>query len=440
MRFGTDGLRGRYPGEMSEDVARRAGVAAALVFAGSTILVGRDTRESGPALVRAFIDGATAAGGRCTDVGVAPTPAVAWLARLHSCAGAVVTASHNPWKDNGVKIFAPGGTKLTDAQQDAVQRLLDEAQSRADAGGSVAPPADDSPSMVQAWAAHVVATAGRGSLDGLTVVVDCGHGALSEVAPRVVAELGATVVAVNAEPDGRNINDGCGAAHPSRLGGLVRMHRADLGISFDGDGDRVIAADHEGTIVDGDRVIALAAADLLRRGELEPRTVVVTVMSNAGFHAAMASLGVGVETVPVGDRNVLAAMERTGAVLGGEQSGHVVFGRHATTGDGLLTGALLAGIVRRSGTTLRDLAVGAMHALPQVLVNAEASAPRVAEEMAAEIAAAVERLGGTGRVLVRASGTEPVVRVMVEAATEELAHAIARDLAAAVERRYAAAR
>jgi len=243
---------------MSEDVARRAGTAAATVFAGTTILVGRDTRQSGPALVRAFIDGATAAGGRCTDLGVAPTPAVAWLARLHSCAGAVVTASHNPWKDNGVKIFAPGGTKLTDAQQDVVQRLLDGAQPPvAAASGSVA---DDGAPMVLSWAAHVVETAGRGSLDGLTVVVDCGHGALSGVAPGVVAELGATVVAVNAEPDGRNINDGCGAAHPSRLGGLVRMHRADLGISFDGDGDRVIAADHEGTIIDGDRVIALALA------------------------------------------------------------------------------------------------------------------------------------------------------------------------------------
>lgn len=440
MRFGTDGLRGRYPGEMSEDVARRAGAAAASVFAGSRILVGRDTRESGPALVRAFIEGVASSGGRCTDLGVAPTPAVAWLARMHSCAGVVVTASHNPWKDNGVKIFAPGGTKLTDAQQDAVQRLLDEARPSEDTAADADSVVEGGSSMVQSWAAHVLATAGRGSLDGLTVVVDCGHGALSGIAPGVVAELGATVVAVNAEPDGRNINDGCGAAHPSRLGGLVRMHRADLGISFDGDGDRVIAADHEGNIVDGDRVIALAAADLLQRGELEPRSVVVTVMSNAGFHAAMGSLGVGVETVPVGDRNVLAAMERTGAVLGGEQSGHVVFGRHATTGDGLLTGALLAGIVRRSGTTLRDLAAGAMHALPQVLVNAKASAPRVAEEMAGEIAAAVERLGGTGRVLVRASGTEPVVRVMVEAATEELAGAVARDLVAAVERRYAADR
>jgi phosphoglucosamine mutase len=248
------------------------------------------------------------------------------------------------------------------------------------------------------------------------------------------------VVAVNAEPDGRNINDGCGAAHPSRLGGLVRMHRADLGISFDGDGDRVIAADHEGKIVDGDRVIALAAADLLRQGALEPPTVVVTVMTNAGFHDAMAALGVGVETVPVGDRNVLAAMERLGAVLGGEQSGHVVFGRHATTGDGLLTGALLAGIVRRSGTTLHDLASSAMRALPQVLVNARVAAPHVADEMAEEIAAAVARLGGTGRVLVRASGTEPVVRVMVEAATEVLADGVARDLVVAVERRYSADR
>lgn len=436
MRFGTDGLRGRYPGEMSEDLARRAGAAAASVFSGSAILVGRDTRESGPALLRAFVEGATSAGSRCTDIGVAPTPAVAWLARLHSCAGVVITASHNPWKDNGVKLFAPGGTKLTDEQQGAVQSLLDQRQhSSGEIGTAV-----DGSSMLQTWAAHVVETAGRGSLDGLTVVVDCGHGALSTVAPGVVAELGATVVAVNAEPDGRNINDGCGAAHPSRLGGLVRMHRADLGISFDGDGDRVIAADHEGKIVDGDRVIALAAADLLRQGALEPPTVVVTVMTNAGFHDAMAALGVGVETVPVGDRNVLAAMERLGAVLGGEQSGHVVFGRHATTGDGLLTGALLAGIVRRSGTTLHDLASSAMRALPQVLVNARVAAPHVADEMAEEIAAAVARLGGTGRVLVRASGTEPVVRVMVEAATEVLADGVARDLVVAVERRYSADR
>jgi phosphoglucosamine mutase len=436
VRFGTDGLRGRYPSDMSEDVARRAGAAAAAVFPGSRILVGRDTRESGPSLVRAFVEGATAAGARCTDLGVAPTPAVAWLCRSQKCAGAVVTASHNPWKDNGVKLFAPGGTKLTDAQQDAVQALLDGAASASGAAGEP----DDGSSMRESWVAHLVDTVGPGSLDGLRVVVDCGHGALSDLAPGVVAALGATVVAVNDAPDGRNINDGCGAAHPSRLGGLVRMHRADLGIAFDGDGDRVIAADHEGTIVDGDRVIALAAADLLRQGALEPRSVVVTVMTNAGFHAAMAALGIGVVTVPVGDRNVLAAMDRTGAVLGGEQSGHVVFGRHATTGDGLLTGALLAAIVRRSGTTLRELAMSAMEALPQVLLNAKAPAPRVAEEMADDIAAAEARLGGTGRVLVRASGTEPVVRVMVEAATEELAGDVARDLVAAVERRYPADR
>lgn len=436
MRFGTDGIRGRYPGEISEDVARRAGAAAAGVFAGSRILVGRDTRESGPSLVRAFVEGATASGARCTDLGVAPTPAVAWLCGQDGCAGAVVTASHNPWKDNGVKLFAPGGTKLTDAQQESVQSLLDRPSGATGAPSS----ADDGSSMLATWAAHVIDTVGRGSLDGLTVVVDCGHGALSGVAPGVVAAMGATVVAVNDEPDGRNINDGCGAAHPSRLGGLVRMHRADMGVSFDGDGDRVIAADHEGTIVDGDRVIALAAADLLHLGVLEPRTVVVTVMTNAGFHSAMRSLGVEVVTVPVGDRNVLAAMERTGAILGGEQSGHVVFGRHATTGDGLLTGALLASIVRRSGATLRDLAAAAMDALPQVLVNAKVSAPRVAEEMADEIASAERRLGGTGRVLVRASGTEPVVRVMVEAATEVLAEDVARSLVDAVERRYPADR
>ena len=432
MRFGTDGLRGRYPSEMSDAVARRAGAAVSRVFEGTVVMVGRDTRESGPVLVRSFIDGVVAAGGRCIDLGVAPTPAVAWLCQRHGHAGAVVTASHNPWKDNGLKVFAPGGVKLTDSQQDRVQSLLDASIDDDSSVGA----ADDGSSMLASWESHLVDTVGRGALSGLTIVADCGNGALSVSAPSVIAELGATVVVVNDEPNGRNINDGCGAAHPSRLGGLVRMHQADLGVSFDGDGDRVIAADHDGTLVDGDRVIALAAVDLLRRGMLVPPMVVVTVMTNGGFHDAMNAIGVSVVTVPVGDRHVLAAMERTGAILGGEQSGHVVFGRHATTGDGLLTGALLAAIVRRSGESLRDLASSAMIALPQVLMNAAASAPKVVEEMADEINAADRQLGGIGRVLVRPSGTEPVVRVMVEATTHELADRVARDLVAAVERRY----
>jgi len=438
MRFGTDGIRGRAGVELTESVAAALGRAVVRELGAPAVVVGRDTRESGHVLETAVVEGCAAEGVAVHLMGVAPTPAVAFAAERHGWVGIVITASHNPWTDNGIKVFASGGAKLTDAEQVEIERVW-HALGTAPAPASLGT-VHQADEVMEEYFAHRVGVVGVRGLDGLRVVVDCANGAMSSVAPAVLAAAGADVIATNDGPDGRNINESCGATHTESLVRRVLEERADLGVSFDGDGDRVIAADHEGTIVDGDRVIALAAADLLRRGELEPRTVVVTVMSNAGFHAAMEALGVAVETVPVGDRHVLAAMDRSGAVLGGEQSGHVVFGRHATTGDGLLTGALLAGIVRRSGTTLRDLAAGAMHALPQVLVNARASAPRVAEEMAGEIAAAVGRLGGTGRVLVRASGTEPVVRVMVEAETEELAGAVARDLAAAVERRYAADR
>jgi phosphoglucosamine mutase len=265
---------------------------------------------------------------------------------------------------------------------------------------------------------------------------------MSEVAPLVLAELGANVIAIHDEPNGRNINDGCGATHPETLSEAVRLHSADLGLAFDGDGDRVIAVDHVGNVVDGDQMIALIALDLATRGELDPRSVVVTVMSNAGFHSAMRDARIDVHTTPVGDRSVLAAMESTGSVVGGEQSGHIILRAHATTGDGLLAGVVVVDLVRRANTPLERLAVEAMIPLPQHLVNVkvERSVPDVAVVCAPDVENAQRQLNGVGRVLLRASGTEPLVRVMVEASTDDDARQIASALADAVAKRLGGSR
>jgi phosphoglucosamine mutase len=265
---------------------------------------------------------------------------------------------------------------------------------------------------------------------------------MSDVAPRAFAALGATVIAINDEPTGRNINEGCGAAHPEALSEAVRLHSADLGLAFDGDGDRVIAVDHVGNVVDGDQTIALFALDMDSRGELDQRSVVVTVMTNAGFHSAMRDAGITVHTTPVGDRHVLVAMESTSSVLGGEQSGHIILRRHATTGDGLLAGVLLVDLVRRNNTPLERLAVEAMIPLPQHLINVKVNAVvhDVAHVCADDVARAEQSLGGVGRVLLRASGTEPLIRVMVEAATDDDARQIASDLADAVAKRLGGSR
>jgi phosphoglucosamine mutase len=283
----------------------------------------------------------------------------------------------------------------------------------------------------------VVAAAGVGALHGLTVVVDCANGAFSELAPQVLSALGANVTVIHDEPNGRNINDACGATHVGSLCEVVRLHGADMGLAFDGDGDRVIAVDHRGTPISGDHLLALSAIDMAEAGTLTNNVVAVTVMTNAGFHVAMRERGIGVVTTPVGDRHVLAAMDERGLVLGGEQSGHIIHRRFATTGDGLLAGALVAALVVRRGRSLHDLANDAMTALPQALINV-ATPTRISDPamtFADDIRRVEESLGGVGRVLLRASGTESMVRVMVEAATQEGADAAARLLAETVERR-----
>ena len=438
IRFGTDGVRGVAFEQLTTDYVARLGRVAGRHLGSTRVIIGQDTRESGTQLAEALAGGLRASGGEIEFLGVMPTPAIAYLAQIDGCAAAVITASHNPYRDNGVKLFSVGGNKLTDEVQNAIE---------GDLVGGDSSPADQPVALERTdrsaqYVEHVASVIAPRDLSGVTVVLDCANGAMSDVAPRAFAALGATVIAINDEPNGRNINEGCGAAHPEALSQAVRLHSADLGLAFDGDGDRVIAVDHVGNVVDGDQTIALLAFDLAARNELDPRGVVVTVMANAGFHSAMADAGIVVHTTPVGDRHVLAAMESTKCVIGGEQSGHIILRRHATTGDGLLAGVVLVDLVKRNGVPLERLAVEAMIPLPQHLINVKVAAivDDVARVCADDVQRAELALEGVGRVLLRASGTEPLIRVMVEAATDDDARRIASDLADAVAKRLGGSR
>jgi phosphoglucosamine mutase len=434
LKFGTDGVRGVALTELTPSLSARLGCAAAQVLGGGRWLVGRDTRESGPVLAAAVEVGLIAGGAEPLSVGVVPTPALAWLSALLGVPAAMITASHNPWQDNGVKLFAAGGAKLGDDAERAIESVLHGLAIEIPAEVSSAPTlvagADD-------YVRHLVDNAEV--LDGLKVVLDCANGAMSVVAPEVFRSLGALVTVIHASPDGRNINDHCGATHTDSLAAAVVEHGAALGLAFDGDGDRVIAVDHLGRVVDGDRLMALAALQLKEQGALRHDTVVVTVMSNLGFHKAMDAAGIAVVTTAVGDRYVLEALDIGGFSIGGEQSGHIIYRDLATTGDGLLAGLHLAAFVRGHHRTLADLAAEVMESYPQVLVNVKVAHrhPNVAEELAEEVAAAEAELRGEGRVLLRASGTEPLVRVMVEAPTHEVASRVAASLVSVVRDRWA---
>ena len=430
LHFGTDGVRGVAIDELTPELARDLARAVARVLKPTAVVVGRDTRESGPVLERAIVDGCAAEGVVVHVMGVAPTPAVAFASERHGWVGVAITASHNPWRDNGIKVFAAGGNKLTDAEQLEIERVWHALVT--DVPTVSLGSEHGAGEELGDYAAHRVRVVGRG-LAGLTVVVDCANGAMSHVAPQVMVEAGATVITINDRPDGRNINESCGAAHVDGLVARVLAEKADVGIAFDGDGDRLIAVAGSGLIVDGDRIMVIAANDLAQRGLLRNKGVAVTVMSNLGLHRALAPLGIDVVVTPVGDRNVLAALDEYDYVLGGEQSGHIVHRAHATTGDGLLAALLLLESIVRARTTL-DAAATMMESYPQVLVNVrtiERTNDPVAD-IADEIAAVESELADDGRVLVRASGTEPLVRVMVEAATEEIAAASARRLADAL--------
>jgi phosphoglucosamine mutase len=442
LKFGTDGVRGVANAELTPELALALGRAAARVLDGDRFAIGRDTRRSGPMLEAALSAGLVSEGVDVDLLGVAPTPEVAWWSVTSGAPAAVVSASHNPFPDNGIKLFSAGGRKLADDDEERLERELQQLL-----GGTVSlslsPPTGAgvgavrtvSASAHSGYRAAVAASlAGRG-LTGLRAVIDCAHGAASVVAPGVLADLGVDVEVIHADPDGTNINAGCGSTHPQELRRVVAERRADVGVAFDGDADRVLLVDAAGELVDGDHIIAICAIDRHERGVLAGDSVVVTVMTNLGFRLAMEKRGIHVVETQVGDRYVLEELESRRLDLGGEQSGHVIFRDLATTGDGLLTALQVLDVVVRSGRSLGDLAAGAMTRLPQVLRNVRVAErdPAIAERLAGPIAAVEARLGDHGRVLVRPSGTEPLVRVMVEAPTEDEATAAADELIDAVE-------
>jgi phosphoglucosamine mutase len=430
LHFGTDGVRGVAIDELTPELARDLARATSRVLQPTAVVIGRDTRESGPALEKAIIDGCAAEGVPVYLLGVAPTPAVAFASERNGWVGIAITASHNPWSDNGIKVFASGGVKLDDAEQIEIERVWHAltAETAPVALGTV----HDASHIVAEYATHRFNVIGA-SLAGLSVVLDCAHGAMSSVAAEVFHVAGASVEVINASPNGRNINEQCGATSPQALAQHVIASRADLGIAFDGDGDRLMAVTATGRVIDGDYLMAIAALDLSSRGLLRNKGVAVTVMSNLGFHHAMRNHDVDVVVTPVGDRNVLVALDEYDFVLGGEQSGHIVHRAHATTGDGLLAALVLCEYLVRSKESL-DEAATIMETYPQVLINVRTE-NRVHDpvaDIASQVAAAENELGDEGRILVRASGTEPLVRVMVEAANESLAQSTAEALALAL--------
>jgi phosphoglucosamine mutase len=437
--FGTDGVRGLANADLTPELALALGRALVGVLreeaaAPPAVVVGRDPRASGALLESALLAGILSAGGQVLAAGVIPTPAVAFLTRHYrAAAGAVISASHNAMPDNGIKFFGPEGFKLPDAVEERIEAALGAADQGAPrpvgAGVGMRQTADDA---VEAYLAHLLD--GVPDLGGLQVVVDCANGAAAAAAPEAYRRAGARVTAVAAEPDGHNINAGVGSTHPEHIREAMVGTGAAVGLAHDGDADRVLAVDERGELVDGDVILAIAALDERERGELPTGTVVTTVMTNLGFRLAMAEHGIQVLQTAVGDRYVLEAMLAGGHTLGGEQSGHVIFLDRATTGNGLLTGLRLLAIMARTGLPLSELAT-VMRRLPQVLVNVRVADRRGLSE-AARVWRAVEaeqaRLGDRGRVLVRPSGTEPLVRVMVEAETEQAARTAADDLAAMI--------
>jgi phosphoglucosamine mutase len=429
VRFGTDGVRGRANSDLTASFALDLGRAAAQVLDGTLAVVGGDSRLSTPMLEAAFVAGLASEGVEVRRMGVTPTPAVAFEAARLDAIGAVVSASHNPFHDNGIKLFARGGTKLPDETEARIEAALTRLGTPTAQPGPIHGRGD-----ATRYVDHLLGVLDGRDLSGLSVVIDAANGAASHLAADVFQRSGARTVVVNAQPDGRNINAGCGATDPAGLQAVVVAERAHVGIALDGDADRMIAVDERGVVVDGDHIIAICAGDLSDRGLLRDRAVVVTVMTNLGFRLAMEARGIDVVETDVGDRYVLEALADGGYSLGGEQSGHVIFPDHATTGDGMLTGLVLLDIVLRSGRQLSELAAAAMTQLPQVLVNIAVAGrrPDVAVVLADEIAAAAEPLGTTGRILVRPSGTEPLIRVMVEAPTAELAESTANGLAATI--------
>jgi phosphoglucosamine mutase len=438
--FGTDGVRGLANESLTAELALDLSVSAAHVladlgtFAGHrpVAVVGRDTRISGQFLEAAVVAGLASAGVDVLLLGELPTPGVAWLtAELGADLGVMLSASHNAMPDNGIKFLARGGVKLDDAIEVAIEKRLREPWHRP-VGGNVGRVRTHETAVAD-YAGHLVSTISH-PLQGIKVVLDCANGAAWQAGPQALRDAGAEVVAICAEPDGLNINEGCGSTHLEVLQQAVLEHGADAGFALDGDADRCLAVDAAGEVVDGDQILAILALAMREAGDLHADTVVATVMSNLGFVQAMKGAGLGVRQTKVGDRYVLEAMKLSGFTLGGEQSGHVIMSRYATTGDGILTALHVLDRMADTGSSLAELA-GVVVRLPQVLVNVpDVDKARADEDfvLAAAVAEAEAELGDSGRVLLRPSGTEPLVRVMVEAETAEQAQQIADRLAGVV--------
>jgi phosphoglucosamine mutase len=432
--FGTDGIRGVANADLSTELVDRVARAAVHVLAPQRrgrVTIGRDPRISGDLLEAQFAAGLCSAGADAVRLGVLPTPGVALLTRrLNVDAGVVISASHNPVEDNGIKFFAPTGFKLPDAVEDEIERVTESAAGLVRPTGTAVGRVTDVPDAADQYLTFLAALA-LGRLEGWRIVVDCANGATSAVAPRLWQALGAAVVPICATPDGTNINAGCGSTHPEALAEAVVREGADLGFAHDGDGDRLIAADRHGRVVDGDAIMGIAALHHDARGTLPHRAIVATVMTNLGLEVALRRSGIRVERVQVGDRYVLERMLETGITLGGEQSGHVIFLDQATTGDGMLTAVQIANVILETGRGLDELAAR-FHRYPQVLLNVRVQAPdRWVDdpEILGAVARAERHLGERGRVLVRASGTEPLVRVMTECEDARQADTLARELA-----------
>ena len=440
--FGTDGIRGLANGSvLTAEIALSAAVAAAHILVESssnagrrpTAIVGQDSRASGEFLEAAVVAGLASAGVDVYRVGVLPTPAIAHLVGARGAdLGVMISASHNPMPDNGIKLFARGGGKLDDANEAAIEKRMGEPWERP-TGRSVGRVFDDANASAE-YIAHLLASVST-PLTGLKIVVDCANGASSYVAPTIYQEAGAQVIAIHHAPDGWNINENCGSTHLADLQAAVVREGADFGIAHDGDSDRCLAVDASGAVIDGDQIMTILANGFKARGKLKSETIVATVMSNLGFFHAMKNSGINVVTTAVGDRYVLEKMLEADYSLGGEQSGHLIIREHANTGDGILTALALAQEVVSSKKSLAELA-SAMQRFPQVLINVSGVAKDKLTEstvVTAAVVAAEEQLGDAGRVLLRASGTESLIRVMVEAASDSLAQEIAQSLAAVVK-------
>ncbi len=439
LRFGTDGVRGDAEKDLTTQYVVALGRAVARVLHLRRMVIGRDTRASGPRIEAALAIGLRSEVVETTLLGVLPTPAIAFVAARDGVPAAIVSASHNRWSDNGVKVIGADGRKLADGIEADIEAELElELGSSWDRrtypfDSAATSFAADRPSA-EVYEAHLLSTMQGTGLDGLDVILDCANGAGFEVGPRALRAAGARVHVLHAGPDGRNINDACGSTHPESLQRAVVERGAALGLALDGDGDRVLAVDERGALVDGDEIMTMTALDLHDRGLLRNDSIAVTVMSNLGLRRALGARGIGVLETPVGDRHVVAAMQAHDLVLGGEQSGHIVFSQYATTGDGLLTGLHVADLVRRSARPLSALAA-AMVRVPQVLLNVHVARKAdvgTSVALTDAVGRVEDELGDSGRVLVRASGTEPLVRVMIEADVQSVADRAAARLRDAV--------